>query len=905
MRRADQKIKKKDRRRRKKMAEEEIFQFEEAFLPKSSASSASDHLQLLSSKGLTTLIDCDRTVSSSSTPSSSSVDRIATSLTIPATSTAKRPPIRPVSLELGSRNEGVATCGRSDIIASNNTNNNNNNSCTSNNNIENGSTISNGNYNTSPTGAASKNTVSDVIDIVGPRTSGGGRTGNNGAPGAKSSGQENQRQRRTRKKKRYESISATKFEDLYTTTSEVLGAGSYGSVRTCFNNITGEEFAVKIIEKCIGHSRGRVFNEIEMYHISQGQPNILQLVEYFEEEDRFFMVFEKMLGGPLLSHLERRGHFTEFEASLVIRDIATALDFLHKRGIAHRDLKPENILCEHYDKVVPVKICDFDLASGLKEVRELRSKIGSAGRSASSSGFQSGGQSYENPIGHHDFQPFNFDVGAPDSGIHLGNGDEDFSVTTPELLTPVGSVEFMAPEVVESLVGVEANSYDKRCDLWSLGVIMYMLLCGYPPFYGNCGSDCGWERGEACRDCQDMLFTSIQEGRYEFPDREWATLSNESKDLIKHLLVRDAHARFSAEQVLDHPWLSTEADFGPGGTALATPDLLRRNNSTKDLMEFAENAVAVNRLVLQHMAFSEGPVFRVRGRSLARDADGDSSDHESSRAEEAEEEERTSSFEERRASSTLAHLDVSGFFVNELEAGSSPRLDMSSLVIDVSSSSSTKGSSKRTSASAFIDGVDDHVDSGGGADHATSSFISTGSDDCYDVYSAADEDDDDDDDAAAGSSSGSSGSSGFGSFYGTSVETVINARLGTSRRGRDRLDGGPGRGSNDLCGIDVVKASGFVSVGENSPTMIHDRGDVGDFDGGFAARGFGGAGGGGGGGISACPPVVVSSGGHVSRPRVPRSGRSSAHGRPPLPATTSVGGDARKKRTSLADQIIG
>ena len=43
----------------------------------------------------------------------------------------------------------------------------------------------------------------------------------------------------------------------------------------------------------------------------------------------------------------------------------------------------------------------------------------------------------------------------------------------------VGSVEFMAPEVVESLVGVEANSYDKRCDLWSLGVIMYMLLCGY------------------------------------------------------------------------------------------------------------------------------------------------------------------------------------------------------------------------------------------------------------------------------------------------------------------------------------------------------------------------------------------------------------------------------------------
>jgi len=855
------------------MAEEEIFQFEEAFPLEASpsSSSASDHLQLLSSKGLTTLIDCDKTVSSSSTPSSS-VDRIATSITIPATSTAKRPPVRPVSLELGPRNEGVTSSGRTDPIANNTTNINNNNSCTVNNNESLiGSNIGNGSYNdTSPTGAASKNTVSEVINIVSPRTSGGGRTGNNGATGVKSSGQEKQRQRRTRKKKRYESISATKFEDLYTTTNEVLGAGSYGSVRTCINNITGDEFAVKIIEKCIGHSRGRVFNEIEMYHISQGQPNILQLVEYFEEEDRFFMVFEKMLGGPLLSHLERRGHFTEFEASLVIRDIATALDFLHKRGIAHRDLKPENILCEHYDKVVPVKICDFDLASGLKEVRELRNKMGSAG--SSSLPFQSGGQSFENPIGHHDFQPFNQDVGGADSGIHLGRGDDDFSVTTPELLTPVGSVEFMAPEVVESLVGVEANSYDKRCDLWSLGVIMYMLLCGYPPFYGNCSADCGWERGEACRVCQDMLFTSIQEGRYEFPDREWATLSEESKDLIKHLLVRDAHARFSAEQVLDHPWLSTQADSGPGGISLATPDLLRRNNSTKDLAEFAENAVAVNRLVLQHMAFSQGPAFRVRGRSLARDGDSDRE----------EEEQRTSSFEEQRASSNLANLDVSGFFVNEMESGNSPRLDMAALDIRGSNSSSkgSKGAGAAFSIGGGEEGDNDH-------DDVASSFIYTGSDeDCF-----ANEDEEE-----GGSSSGSSGSSGFGSFYGTSVETVINARLSSVRRSRDNRIGGGGSdcGAGDLVGIhqpvDVVRASGFVSVLENAPSALPSR-DRADF--------FGSGG-----------DARSSSGGHASRSRFPRGDRGS-HGKPPLPTLTGGGGGgdfsahSKKKRSSLVDELRG
>lgn len=148
-------------------------------------------------------------------------------------------------------------------------------------------------------------------------------------------------------------------------------------------------------------------------------------------------------------------------------------------------------------------------------------------------------------------------------------------MATPQLLTPVGSAEFMAPEVVEAFIG-EANYYDKRCDLWSLGVIMYILLCGYPPFYGNCGTNCGWEKGENCKACQQMLFTSIQEGRYEFPDSEWGSISKDAKDLIGGLLVKQANQRLSAGSVLSHSWITPGPVVGVADDlSLTTPQTMR------------------------------------------------------------------------------------------------------------------------------------------------------------------------------------------------------------------------------------------------------------------------------------------------------------------------------------------
>ncbi|XP_011819504.1 PREDICTED: MAP kinase-interacting serine/threonine-protein kinase 2 [Colobus angolensis palliatus] len=331
--------------------------------------------------------------------------------------------------------------------------------------------------------------------------------------------------KRSKKKKRGRATDSFsgRFEDVYQLQEDVLGEGAHARVQTCINLISSQEYAVKIIEKQPGHIRSRVFREVEMLYQCQGHRNVLELIEFFEEEDRFYLVFEKMRGGSILSHIHKRRHFNELEASVVVQDVASALDFLHNKGIAHRDLKPENILCEHPN------------------------------------------QCREAPA---------------DAPLHR-----------PQC----GSAEYMAPEVVEAF-SEEASIYDKRCDLWSLGVILYILLSGYPPFVGRCGSDCGWDRGEACPACQNMLFESIQEGKYEFPDKDWAHISCAAKDLISKLLVRDAKQRLSAAQVLQHPWVQGCA---PENT-LPTPMVLQRNSCAKDLTSFAAEAIAMNRQLAQH-----------------------------------------------------------------------------------------------------------------------------------------------------------------------------------------------------------------------------------------------------------------------------------------------------------------
>jgi len=337
--------------------------------------------------------------------------------------------------------------------------------------------------------------------------------------------------RRKRKKKRTGStLVASHFLDLYKLTGEVLGRGSCGSVQVCRSIYTSEDYVVKIIEKTPDLCRTKVFKEIEMMHHCKGHNTIIQLVEYFEEEDKFYLVIEKANGGTLLSRVHKNFRLTETEASMIMRDLASALDFLHQKGIAHCDIKLDNILCVNPNQVYPVKICDFDLASGLEA-----------------------------------------SIGA------------DLN-TTPDVYTPVGTAEYMAPEVVKGYTSFDSDPYDKRCDLWSLGVCLYFMLCGYHPFTGDCGDEnCEWDLGGDCEACQGLLFDSITKCTFEFPDEEWAGISDDAKNLIRQLLNEEPSERLSASKILAHHWVVSGGEPSLGSQLDESLDIICDMQNNFDL----------------------------------------------------------------------------------------------------------------------------------------------------------------------------------------------------------------------------------------------------------------------------------------------------------------------------------
>lgn len=277
------------------------------------------------------------------------------------------------------------------------------------------------------------------------------------------------------------------IRDHYTL-GKLLGEGQFGEVFVgTVNKSRGDDTrAIKRIAKDLlsEEDHDEVFNEFFVLK-QMDHPNICKMYEFFEDADDFWFVQELCSGGELLDELERIENFNEATAGLIMRQVLSSVHYCHtQKRVVHRDLKLENILLE-----------------------------GQSAQAASSS--------------PDDYNPMVVKV-------------IDFGLSTKfepgQILTaPVGSMHYIAPEVLEQ------EYQGGTCDIWSCGVIAYILLCGYAPF-------------EAAND-RDMR-ELIMMGHVSFDDPIWQdNVSEEAIDFVQYLLTYEPENRPNAYEALQHPWI--------------------------------------------------------------------------------------------------------------------------------------------------------------------------------------------------------------------------------------------------------------------------------------------------------------------------------------------------------------
>ncbi|KAL1918409.1 uncharacterized protein VTP21DRAFT_3069 [Calcarisporiella thermophila] len=142
-------------------------------------------------------------------------------------------------------------------------------------------------------------------------------------------------------------------------------------------------------------------------------------------------------------------------------------------------------------------------------------------------------------IVHRDLKPENllFRNQSEDSDLLITDFGLSKIINNNILFTACGTPQYVAPEVLLQ------TGHGKPVDMWSLGVIVYAMLCGYTPFWGE---------------DQASLFDAIMEGSFEYEEDYWSEISNEAKDLINRLLTRDPRQRITAREALAHPWIVQE-----------------------------------------------------------------------------------------------------------------------------------------------------------------------------------------------------------------------------------------------------------------------------------------------------------------------------------------------------------
>jgi len=252
----------------------------------------------------------------------------------------------------------------------------------------------------------------------------------------------------------------------------MLGAGAFGEVRVCVHRESGAQRAVKVLRKAhMDEDEKRMFfNEISILK-DLDHPNILKMYEFFEDDKRYYIVTDICKGGELFDEIVARGKFSERDASMLMKQVLSCINYCHQNNIVHRDLKPENILLEQNKEFDQIKIIDFGTSLVIEDGKKLDEKLG----------------------------------------------------------TPY----YIAPEVL-------AKNYTNKCDIWSCGVITYIVLSGIPPFNGASDQE---------------IMKKVKVGKFTFSDPIWNNISDQAKEFITQLLTKDQNKRPSAEQALKHAWI--------------------------------------------------------------------------------------------------------------------------------------------------------------------------------------------------------------------------------------------------------------------------------------------------------------------------------------------------------------
>ncbi|CAG0913427.1 unnamed protein product [Notodromas monacha] len=351
---------------------------------------------------------------------------------------------------------------------------------------------------------------------------------------------------------------STKFSDNYELKEE-LGKGAFSVVKRCVQRSTGLEFAAKIINTKKLSARGSVSSDFQKLEREARicrklqHPNIVRLHDSIQEENFHYLVFDLVTGGELFEDIVAREFYSEADASHCIQQILEGVHHCHCNGVVHRDLKVSSVfLCLHIDIAVT--------SSFLRVSPFFPSGRGNYLRSGF---FELIGSLHIFPL---ILQPENLLLASKAKGAAVKLADFGLAIEFQNDQSAwfgfAGTPGYLSPEVLKK------EPYGKAVDIWACGVILYILLVGYPPF---------WDED------QHRLYAQIKAGAYDYPSPEWDTVTPEAKNLINQMLTVNPAKRITASEALKHPWICQRERVASMVHRQETVDCLKKFNARRKL----------------------------------------------------------------------------------------------------------------------------------------------------------------------------------------------------------------------------------------------------------------------------------------------------------------------------------